>query len=114
MPSIALAYVTAPSAEEAKRIARHLLERRLIGCANILPMTSVYRWEGAVAEESEVALILKTRSELYVAMAEELARIHPYKVPCILRLVVDANAGYFAWITAETAGVGGGPSGETS
>ena len=114
MPGIVLAYVTAPSAAEASRIARHLLERHLIGCANVLPMTSIYRWEGAIAEEGEVAMILKTRSELFDALREEVARIHPYKVPCILRIPADANAAYFAWISAETVGLGRAPSGDTS
>ena len=58
-----LLYVTCGNNDEAKTIARTLVNEKLIACANILgKITSIYRWEGAVAEDDEVAVLLKTRS----------------------------------------------------
>lgn len=106
MAPLALGYVTAPSEAEALRLARHLVERRLVACANILPIRSVYRWEGSIADEAEVVLLIKTRPELFDAAREELLRLHPYQVPCVLRLEADASAAFAAWVAEETAGAG--------
>ena len=65
----ALCYVMCPSAEEALAIARRLVEERLAACGNVLPgAVSVYRWQGAVQEAGEAALVLKTRAELAPAL----------------------------------------------
>ncbi|HFD14890.1 MAG TPA: divalent-cation tolerance protein CutA, partial [Rhodospirillales bacterium] len=66
-----LCYVTCGSREEARTIARAVVERRLAACANILDgMTSVYRWEGTLHEDPEVLLLLKTRRDLAGALTE--------------------------------------------
>jgi len=101
-----MVYVTAGSAEEAKAIAQAAVRERLAACANILgPMTSIYRWQGAIEESQEFVLICKTRRKLADALAALVRRLHSYDTPCIV--VYDMAAGlpaYLAWIAAETEG----------
>lgn len=99
-----LGYITVGTEDEAKRIARTLLDERLIACANILPgVTSLYRWDGRVAEDREVVLIVKTRSGLVSAMTERVQALHSYDCPCVVSLPIeDGNPAFIDWIRAET------------
>ena len=76
----------------------------LAACANIIPgMTSIYHWEGKLARESEVVLILKTRAELFSAIEARVKELHSYDNPCIIALPIAAGAAPFlAWLAAET------------
>ena len=66
-----LVYVTAASRDHALLIGRQLVEERLAACVNVLgPIASIYRWEGEVCEDEEVAFIVKTRTELVTALSE--------------------------------------------
>ena len=84
-------------------LARTLVEERLIACGNVLPgMRSVYRWEGAVTEEQEAALLCKTTVEQADAALARLAELHPYDVPAITRFdAADALPAFAAWIAGE-------------
>ena len=78
------AYITTPDPETAQAIAKACVEARLAACANILPqMQSVYRWEGNIEMDNESVLILKTRTELFGALQQKVAALHPYDVPAI-------------------------------
>jgi periplasmic divalent cation tolerance protein len=96
---IALAYVPCPNDEQATLIARRLLEKKLIACANIFPIRSIYEWQGKIEEEAEVVLLAKTTPELFLALRAEVEAIHPYDTPCVLRLSGEANEKYFSWLT---------------
>lgn len=95
---------TVASAEEAATLVRALLERRLVACGTIVPgARSLYRWEGRIADEQEVLIILKTRSARMELLQAAFAELHPYKVPELLALPVGAgNEKYLAWINRET------------
>lgn len=97
-------YVTCPDEATARAIARDLLDKRLVACANILPIRSMYRWEGAIEEADEVAMFLKTRRALVDEVARAVAALHPYDVPCAVafELGEGGHAPYHAWIDAET------------
>jgi periplasmic divalent cation tolerance protein len=97
-------YITAPDQKTALAIARTLVEERLAACANLLgPITSVYRWEGRVHEEGEVALIAKTSDDRLPALIARVKAIHPYQVPCIVAWPIAAgHQPYLDWISAET------------
>lgn len=95
-------YVTNPSFEQAERIAKHLIEKRLIACANIYPgVTSLYRWKGRLAQEEECVMVGKTLETLYDAVREEVERIHPYEIPCILKIPVSGNETFLNWLEGE-------------
>jgi len=94
---------TAPTAEVAAELARALVEARLAACGNVVPgVRSIYRWQGRVEDEPEVLLVLKTTRERYPALRDELVRRHPYEVPEVLALPVEAgSAPYLAWLAAQ-------------
>jgi periplasmic divalent cation tolerance protein len=91
---------TASSEEEARKIARHLVERQLAACVNIVPqIESVYRWQGKVEEAREWLLLIKTTSERFPAVRDALRELHTYDVPeCIAIAAEDGSAGYLDWI----------------
>lgn len=96
-------YVTAPDEPTAERIARALLERRLVACANLLPTRSLYRWEGRIEEAREVAMFLKTKRSLVPDVVKAVEELHPYEVPCAVGFELgEGSAGYYGWVDAET------------
>ncbi|QJA06116.1 divalent-cation tolerance protein CutA [Thermosulfurimonas marina] len=104
MREVMLLYVTASGPEEAKRLGRHLVERRLAACVNIFPeMHSFYWWEGKLESSREAVLLVKTRKELAEAAREEIVRLHSYSCPCILEIpVAGGHPPFLEWIYAET------------
>lgn len=103
---VVLALSTAPDAEHAGRIARALVEERLIACASLLPgLTSIYRWRGAVQQEGEVLLLMKTTRARVAELKARMPHLHPYDVPeLVVTEVTDGLAPYCAWVRAETDG----------
>ena len=91
---------TVGSAEDAARLARALVERRLAACVNVVPgVRSVYRWKGQVEEEDERLLVIKTRRDRFEALREALAALHPYELPEAIVLPIEAgHAPYLAWL----------------
>ena len=100
-----VAFTTAPSAEEGRRLARALVERRLVACGTVIPgAVSVYRWRGAVEEQDEALVILKTTAERWPELAAAFPDLHPYEVPELLALpVVSGLAPYLRWVSDETS-----------
>ena len=96
---------TVASADEAVTLIRTRLERRLIACGQIVPgVRSLYRWNGKIADESEVIVYLKTRAARLDSLEVAFSELHPYKVPELLALPVTAGlAKYLSWINAETS-----------
>jgi periplasmic divalent cation tolerance protein len=98
-----MVYVTVKEMNEASKIARHLVERRLIACANMFSIRSVYPWWGKVEESAEVAMIMKTRSSLVDEVIKEVRKLHTYEVPCIVSYRMEKGfQGYLDWIDSET------------
>ena len=97
-------YIAAPDRDTALAIARTLVEERLAACANLIgPIASVYRWEGRVHAEGEVALIAKTTEARLAALIARVKALHPYQVPCIVAWPIAAGyAPYLEWISSET------------
>lgn len=99
-----LLYVTVGSLDEAKNIARKLVQERIVACANLLPgMTSIFYWEGKAQEEAEVSLLLKTRTELVATVTERVRALHSYSCPCVVALpITGGNPAFLEWIGDET------------
>jgi len=93
-----LVYVTHSSKKAAEKICKHLIKKKLIGCANIFPIKSLYPWKGKTASEKEYVSILKTTTKKYSSMEKEIIKIHPYKVPCIIKIKIGVNKTYKKWI----------------
>ena len=91
------------STEEADRIAAALVEERLAACVQILPMRSVYRWDGRIERAEEWQLQIKTEDRLANAVEARIKALHGYDLPEILALPVAAgSAAYLGWVHAET------------
>jgi periplasmic divalent cation tolerance protein len=101
MPFI-FVYVTNPNEKEAKKIAMHLLRKRLVACTNTFPIKSHYLWKEKIENAKEVVLILKTRKENFEKVKKEIKKIHPYSLPCIIKFDVEANEDFENWIKKET------------
>ena len=93
------------SQEQATKIARALVEKRVAACVNILPgAQSVYRWKGQIEEASEWMLVIKSRRDLFEALQSELRDLHSYEVPeCVALPVVDGSEDYLAWLDREVS-----------
>ena len=91
---------TCETEEEADRIARDLVEKKLAACVNVVGgVKSVYRWKGTVEAAAEVMLVIKTNRELLPEVRSSLDRIHSYELPeCIALPVVDGSERYFGWL----------------
>ena len=100
-----LIYITAATRDEAVSIGRTLVESRLAACANVLAgITSIYWWEGAVTEDDEVSLLVKTREELVDKVVEKVKEINSYDCPCVVSFPISGgNPAFLEWIDAETA-----------
>lgn len=96
---------TLASPDDAAAFVRALLDRRLIACGTMLPSArSLYRWEGRIADEAEVVVLLKTRSAVVHALEAAFRELHPYKVPELLAIPVASGLEkYLAWIADETS-----------
>ena len=102
---VVVVLTTVPAGGKGEEIAQALVEERLAACVNILaPMTSIYRWRGAVERDTEQQLIIKTSSARVAAVQARLAALHPYDVPEFLVLsVTDSSSAYFEWVVNETS-----------
>jgi periplasmic divalent cation tolerance protein len=96
--------MTAPDRATAESLAQSLVAERLAACANVVPgLASVYRWQGRVERADELLLILKTEVDRVPALIARAAELHPYDVPEVLALPVEAGlAAYLAWVREQT------------
>lgn len=96
--------VTAPSTAAAEGLVRTLVEEDVVACGNILPgVTSIFRWKGEIERESEVLIILKTTEARVSHLLERVPELHPYDVPEVLVLPVDAgHPPYLAWLAESS------------
>lgn len=96
-------FSTCASAEEAGKIARHLVESRVAACVNIVPgARSVYRWQGRIEDAGEHVLLIKSVRGKFAALRAEIEKVHSYEVPEILAVaVVDGSDAYLEWLGAE-------------
>jgi periplasmic divalent cation tolerance protein len=103
MTDVLVVLVTAPSPEVAAELARALVEARLAACGNVVPgLRSIYRWEGKVQDDAEALLVLKTTRDRLEALRDEVLRRHPYQVPEVLALPVEAgSAAYLDWVRGQ-------------
>jgi periplasmic divalent cation tolerance protein len=95
-------YTTHPNLKMAKKIAFHLLKKRLIACANFFPIKSSYWWQKKIVNNQEIGAIFKTKKENWQKIKIEIKKLHPYKIPCIEKIEVEFNEEYKQWVKRET------------
>jgi periplasmic divalent cation tolerance protein len=96
---------TCPDEATAARIARDLVESGLAACVNrVGPVHSTFRWQGAIQDEPEVLLVIKTVIPRYSELEMRLKTLHPYEVPEIIALpIVAGAANYLGWLRGVVA-----------
>ncbi len=102
MTEMLIVFTTFASGDEAARVVRVLVEERLIACGSLLPGgRSLYRWEGEVADQPEVVVLMKTRKQDWTALISRLHELHPYDTPeCIAVRIAAGAPKYMAWLEA--------------
>jgi periplasmic divalent cation tolerance protein len=101
MPSETLVVLcTLPEQEVAARIAGILVQEQLAACVNIIPgLTSVYRWKGAMQQDNEVLLLIKSTAAVYPQLEQRIQALHPYELPEIIAVPIQTGqADYIKWI----------------
>lgn len=94
-----IVYITAGNIDEARRIGRKLVEESLVACANIFPITSIFKWKGNIDEANEFGIMLKTRSDKVEQIETTIKEIHSYDIPCIVSFNIDEGSEeYLKWI----------------
>ena len=93
------------SADEAAKIARALVEKKLAACVNVMPaVRSFYRWKGAIEDEQESLLVIKSSRALFNDLRVEIEKLHSYELPEVIAVpIVDGSEGYLEWLDRELA-----------
>ena len=109
MTEALIVFTTFASEADAARVARTLVDERLVACANLLPgARSIYRWKDGVEDQHEVVVLMKTRKQDWTALLSRLHELHPYEVPeCIAVRIAAGAPRYMAWLDEALAPEGG-------
>ncbi len=96
---LGLVLVTTASEAEARHIAEGLIEQRLAACITLIPIQSVYRWQGTVHHDDEYQLVIKTDLSLFEKIVSQVTQHHSYELPEIIAVpMVDSLPQYGQWI----------------
>lgn len=103
MTNARIVLTTAGSVDEARKIARALVERKLAACVNIVPqIESVYRWQGKIETAAEWLLVIKTEVKAFEGVRATIEALHSYETPeCIMLEVTGGDQEYLNWIAAS-------------
>ena len=95
---------TVPDQESGEKIAEALVEERLAACVNLLPgVVSTYRWEGAVKQDQELLLLIKTSGARFEAVRARIQALHPYDTPEVIALPIsEGDPKYLSWLVENS------------
>jgi periplasmic divalent cation tolerance protein len=96
--SLIILYVTYADKKQAKRIISHLINKKLISCANLFPVESLYFWEGKVKNSKEIVSVIKTKKANWPKVEAEIKNLHSYEIPCILKIDAKSNKEFDSWV----------------
>ena len=103
-PHCGVVLVTASSRDEAVAIAQALVTQKLAACVNLFPIHSIYTWDGAVQQDDEWQLVIKTDLDRWQELSKTVQAIHSYDVPeCIALPVIKGTPEYLSWMTNATS-----------
>lgn len=97
-------YTTHENKAKALEMGKILVREKLIACTNIFEnVSSIYEWKGEIIEDSEVLMIMKTKSSLFVELQKRVEELHSYDCPCIVGLpIIKGNEPYLNWLKQQT------------
>lgn len=100
-PGLIAVHTTLDSLDAARTMASALVERRLVACAQISSIESIYRWDGRLQHEPEFRIVFKTARPRYAEVEAAIKALHPYELPAIFAVpVAAAAADYGDWVQA--------------
>ena len=101
---VLIIYSTTSSVEEARKIARILVEEKLVACVNIIPkIESIYRWQGKIEEDNESILLAKTIDKNIDQVIQRIKENHSYDIPDIVAIpITHGFKKYLDWVEDET------------
>ena len=94
-------YVTCKNSAESKKIAQLLLNKKLIVCANMLPVQSMFLWKKKIQDSDEILLLLKTKERNFSAIQKEITKVHSSIVPFIGGFQEKTTAAIERWLNEE-------------
>lgn len=99
-PDVRIALTTIGSETDAIAIAKTLVDEKLAACVNVLPaMISIYRWKGAVEQDREHQILIKTTADRLTTLEARLRQLHPYELPEFLVInPVEGASAYLTWV----------------
>lgn len=105
MPRYVLVLTTIGGGQEAARLAKTLVEKRLVACVNdVGPVRSFFEWQGKLEEDSEHLLLMKTRADRYEELETVLRELHPYDVPEVVAIPIERGSkDYLSWVDENVA-----------
>lgn len=104
MSEFIIVFCTTNDFQNAKQIAKQIVNEKLCACVNILPsVSSVYSWENNVQEDDEILMIIKTKKTLFDTLCSRIKELHPYEVPEIISTeIIQGSKSYLDWISNNT------------
>jgi len=114
MTEARIVLTTAGTYEEARKLAHLVVERKLAACVNIIPrIESIYRWQGAVEQNEEFLLVMKTTRDRFAELRSTIHQNHSYEVPeCLALAIEEGSDKYLGWIAQSVAPPESGSPGE--
>ncbi|HEU5114102.1 MAG TPA: divalent-cation tolerance protein CutA [Acidimicrobiia bacterium] len=100
-----LVLITCGDSAEASEISHQLVESRLAAGVQIVPIESIYRWDGEIVEDHEWLMLVKTRRDRFEEIESVVLEMHSYEVPPVLMVAMDAGSNpYLDWVAENTSG----------
>ena len=96
-----IVFSTSPDEEQGRAMAKTLVSKRLAACVNVIPrVTSIYRWDDQVQEDSECLLIIKSTGNQIEGLTDQIEKLHPYELPEVLAVPITGGLpAYLDWVT---------------
>jgi periplasmic divalent cation tolerance protein len=96
-------FTTIENKEDAEKIAKSLIEKRLAGCIQIIgPISSIYWWKNKIETSQEWLCIIKSKKKLYEEIEKSIKEIHPYEIPEIIAIqIISGSKDYLKWLDNE-------------
>lgn len=95
-------FVNVACEDEAKLIAKSLIEAKLAACVNIFPVHSIYPWKGELCSEDSYNLLIKTDLDKFDTLESKVRDLHSDEIPEIIALpIVSGYAPYMQWMAAQ-------------
>ncbi|MBK8449471.1 MAG: divalent-cation tolerance protein CutA [Saprospiraceae bacterium] len=100
---ITLLYIPFPNVLSAKKISKILLKEKFAACVQLIPVDSLFQWNGKIVNSKEIALLVKTLDSKKKKAKNLILEHHPYEIPCIIQTNVQVNKSYFEWMKTTLA-----------